>query len=80
MPRAELACGRVGDDVDVMAVQSDRSSLRTLLGPTACMTASWCICLAWGIVPPCVSVVVLTPQTRAACHGPCISRSRGELV
>jgi hypothetical protein len=80
VPRAELACGRVGDDVDGMAVQPDRPALRLLSGPAACMTTSWCICMARGIGPPRVSVVVLAPQARAACHGPRSSRSWGELV
>jgi hypothetical protein len=80
VPRAELACGRVGDDVDGMVVQPDRPALRFLSGPAACMTASWCICMAWGIVPPRVSVEVPVPQARAAGHGPRTSRSRGELM
>jgi hypothetical protein len=63
--RAELACGRVGDDVDGMAVQPDRPALRLLSGPAACMTASWHICMARGIVPPRVSVVVLAPRVMA---------------
>jgi hypothetical protein len=46
VPQAELACGRVGDDVDVMAVQPERPALRLLSGLAACMTASWCICMA----------------------------------
>jgi hypothetical protein len=52
VPRAKLACGRVGDDVHGMVVQPDKPALRFLLGPAACMTASWCICMARGIVPP----------------------------
>jgi hypothetical protein len=51
VPRVELACGRVGDDVDGMVVQPDRPALRLLSGPAACMTTSWCICMARGIVP-----------------------------
>jgi hypothetical protein len=80
VPRAELVCGRVGDDVDGMVVQPDRPTLRFLSGPAACMTASWCICMAQGIIPPRVSVEVLVPQARAACHGPRTSQSRAELV
>jgi hypothetical protein len=67
----------VGDDVDGMAVQPDRPALRLLSRPAACMTANWCTCMARGIVPPRVSVRALVPQARAACHGPCTSRSRG---
>jgi hypothetical protein len=79
VPRAELACGRVGD-VDGMAAQPDRPALRLLSGPASCMTASWCICMARGIVPPRVSVVVPAPRARAACHGPHTSWSRGKVV
>jgi hypothetical protein len=52
VPRAELACDRVGDDVDGMAAQPDRLALRLLSGPAACRTASSCVCKARGIVPP----------------------------
>jgi hypothetical protein len=37
VPRAKLACGRVGDDVDGMAVQPVRPALRLLSGPATCM-------------------------------------------
>jgi hypothetical protein len=36
--------------------------------------------MARGIVPPRVMVEAFVPQARTACHGPCLSRSRGELV
>jgi hypothetical protein len=75
--QAKLACGRVGDNVDGMVVQPDRPALRLLSGPAACMTASWCICMARGIVPPHATVEVPVPQARAACHGPRTSWSRG---
>jgi hypothetical protein len=52
VPRAELACGRVGDDGDVMATQPVRPALRPLPGWVACMAASCCTCTMWGIVPP----------------------------
>jgi hypothetical protein len=74
--RAGLACGRVGDDGDGMAVQPDRPALRLLSGSAACMAASWCICMARGIVPL-RALVVLAPWVRAACHGPRTSRSQG---
>jgi hypothetical protein len=61
VPQAKLACGRVGDDGDGMAMQPNRPALRLLSGPAACMGASWCIYMAWGTVPPRVSVVVLAP-------------------
>jgi hypothetical protein len=65
VPRAELACGRVGDDVDGMATQPGRPALRLLSVPAACMAASWCICMARGVVPPRVIAKVLAPQARA---------------
>jgi hypothetical protein len=77
VPRSKLACGRVGDDVDGMAARPDRPALRLLLGPAACMTASWSICMARGVILPRVSLKVLAPQARAVCHGPRTSRSRG---
>jgi hypothetical protein len=80
VPRAELACGRVGDDDDGMAAQPVRPALRLLSGPAACMTANWCVCMARGIVPPHVSVVALVPLARVACHGPRTSQSWGEVV
>jgi hypothetical protein len=35
VPRAKLACGRVGDDGDGMAAQPGRPALRLLSGPAA---------------------------------------------
>jgi hypothetical protein len=43
VPRAELACGRGGDDGDVMAAQLVRPALRLLAGQAVCMAASYCI-------------------------------------
>jgi hypothetical protein len=37
VPREKLTCGRVGNDVDGMAVQPVRPTLRLLSGPSACM-------------------------------------------
>jgi hypothetical protein len=68
VPRAELAHGRVGGDGDVMAAQPVRLALRLLLGRAACMAASCCTCMAWGIVPPHESVAVLVPCVWA--HAP----------
>jgi hypothetical protein len=59
VPRAELACGRVGVDGDVMAAQPVKPALRPLLERVACMAASCCTCTTWGIVPPRASVVAL---------------------
>jgi hypothetical protein len=79
VPRAELACGRVGDDGNGMVAQLVRPALRLLSRSAACMAASSCICMEWRIVPPCVSVVVLASWACAVCHGPCTSRSWGEV-
>jgi hypothetical protein len=76
VPQAKLACSRVGDDGDGMVAQPVRLALRLLSGPAACMAAICCISMAWGIVPPCVSMVELTPWAPAVCHGPHISRGR----
>jgi hypothetical protein len=65
VPRAELACGRAGDDGDGMAGQPVRPALRLLSGPAACMAASWCTCMARGIIPQRASVVVLAPRVMA---------------
>jgi hypothetical protein len=61
VPRAVLACGRVGDDGDVMATQPVRPALRLLSGQATCMAASCCTCMAWRIIPPRASVAVLAP-------------------
>jgi hypothetical protein len=37
VPRAQLACGSVGDDGDGMTVQPNRPALRLLSGPATCM-------------------------------------------
>jgi hypothetical protein len=68
VPRAELACGRVGDDGDVMDAQPVRPPLRPLSGRDACMAASCCTCMVWGTVPPHASVVALVLCVWA--HGP----------
>jgi hypothetical protein len=81
VPRAELACGRVGDDGDVMAVQPVKPALRLLLGWAACMDASCCACMAWRIAPPHALVAVLVPRVWA--HTPVeaeTSRARRRLV
>jgi hypothetical protein len=77
VPRAKLACGRVGNDVDGMVVQPDRLALRLLSGPADAWAASWCICMARGIVSPSVMVEAFVPQACAACHGAHPSRSQG---
>jgi hypothetical protein len=61
VPRAELACGRVGDDADVMAAQLVRPALRLLTGRAACMAASCCTCMTWRFVSPHASVAMLVP-------------------
>jgi hypothetical protein len=59
VPRAELACDRVGDDGDVMVAQPVIPALMPSSGRAACMVASCCICMAWGTVLPRASVVAL---------------------
>jgi hypothetical protein len=59
VPRAELACGRVGDDGDVMAAQLVRPALRLLARRAACMAASCCTCMTWRFVSPRASVAML---------------------
>jgi hypothetical protein len=61
VPQAELACGKVGGDGDVMAAQPVRPALRLLPGKAACMAASCSAYMEWGTVPPCASVVVVVP-------------------
>jgi hypothetical protein len=80
VPRAKLPCGRVGDDVDGMAVQPIRPPLRLLSGPATCMSRQLVPLHGTGIIPPCVVVEVLVPQPLAACHGPRPSRSCREIV
>jgi hypothetical protein len=59
VPRAELVCGKVGDDGDVMAAQLVKLALRLLAGRAACMAASCCTCMPWRFVSPCSSVAML---------------------
>jgi hypothetical protein len=80
VPRAKLACGRVGDDVDGMAVQTSKPTLRLLSGPAARMGRQLAYLHGAGIGPPRVVVEAFVPQARAACHGPRPSRSQGKLV
>jgi hypothetical protein len=77
VPRAKLVCGRVGDDVDGMAVQPGRPALRLLSGPAACTGRQLVPLHGAGNRSPHVMVEVLVPQARAACHAPRPGRSRG---
>jgi hypothetical protein len=61
VPRAEFACGGVGDDGDVMAAQLVRLALRLLSGWAVYMTASCCSCMTWRFVPARASLAVLVP-------------------
>jgi hypothetical protein len=61
VPQVELACGRVGDDGDVMAAQLVRLALMHLAGRAACMAASCCTFMTWRFVPPHTSVAMLEP-------------------
>jgi hypothetical protein len=65
VPRAELACGRVGDDGDVIAAQPVRPALRLMAGRAACMTASYCSRVTWRFILLYASVAMLAPCVRA---------------
>jgi hypothetical protein len=59
VPRAELACCRVGCDGELMAAQLSRAALRLLScqsRPSA-RAANWCACMAWGTGAPRVVAV-----------------------
>jgi hypothetical protein len=58
VPRAVLACGRAGDDGDVMAVQPVRPALRLLPGQATCMATNCCSRMMWRFVPPHASVAM----------------------
>jgi hypothetical protein len=57
VPQAELACGRVRDDGDVMVAQLVRPALRLLAG----WAANCCTCMTWRFVSPRASVAKLEP-------------------
>jgi hypothetical protein len=59
VPRAVLACGRAGDDGDVMAAQPIRPALRLLPGQATWMATSCCSRMMWRFVPPHALVVML---------------------
>jgi hypothetical protein len=59
VPRVVLACGRAGDDGDVVAAQPVRPALRLLPGKVVNMSASCCPCITWRFVLPHASVVML---------------------
>jgi hypothetical protein len=80
VPQAQLACGSVEGDGDGMAVQLGRPTLRLLSGPAACMGRQLVHLHGAGNWSPHVAVEAFVPQARTACHGPCPSRSRGELT
>jgi hypothetical protein len=61
VPRVELACGRVGDDGDVMDAQLVKPALRLLAGQATCMAAHCCTCMTWRFVPPHALVAMLEP-------------------
>jgi hypothetical protein len=62
--RAELACGKVGDDGNVMAVQPVSPALRLLAG----RAVSCCSRMTWRFAPLHMSVTMLVPCVRA--HAP----------
>jgi hypothetical protein len=51
-----IACGRVGDDGDVMVARLVRPALRLLPGRATCMAASCCFRVTWRFAPPHASV------------------------
>jgi hypothetical protein len=53
-----LACGREGDDGDVMVARLVRPALRLLPGQVVCMAASCCFCVTWRFTPSCASVAM----------------------
>jgi hypothetical protein len=57
--RLSLACGRVGDDGDVMAARLVRPALRLLPGQDACMAANCCFRVTWRFASPHASVASL---------------------
>jgi hypothetical protein len=76
VPRAQLACGSVGDDGDGMVVQPGRPALRLLSGPAVCMGRQMVRLHGAGNRSP----TRRGGGVRATCHGPRPSRSRGELT
>jgi hypothetical protein len=78
VPRAELACGREGDDGDVMAAQSVRPALRLLAGRAICMAARCCILHDVEIRSICVSGVarVVRPGPGTSQSQTCRARQR----
>jgi hypothetical protein len=75
VPRSKLACGRVGDDGDGVAVQPGRPVLRLLLALAACMGRQLVSLHGAGNRSP----TRHGGGARAACRGPRLSRSRGGL-
>jgi hypothetical protein len=80
VPCAKLACGRVGDDGDGMAVQLGKPALRLLSGPAACMGRQLVYLHGAGNRSPRAVVEMSAARGRAACRGPRPSRSRGRLA
>jgi hypothetical protein len=72
VPRAELACGGVGDDGDVMPAQPVRPALRLLVGRAVCMAASYCILHDMEIR----SSICVGGVARVVCLGPRTGRSQ----
>jgi hypothetical protein len=86
VPQAELACGRVGDDVDGMDVQPDRPALRLLLGPAGVFAwrgesfphTFWWWCSRLGLTP-CVMAHAPVGAGGRSCEAE-TSRARQRLV
>jgi hypothetical protein len=59
VPRVVLACGRAGDDGDVIVAQLVRPTLRLLSRWAVCMAASCCFCVMWRFAHLHASVAIL---------------------
>jgi hypothetical protein len=80
VPRAQLACGSVGNDGDETVVQSGRPALRIFSGPTTCMGHQLVRLHGVGYWSPTRRGGGVRSSRSRACRGPRPSRSRGELV
>jgi hypothetical protein len=63
--RLSLACGRAGDDGDVMVARLVGPALRLSTGQVACMAANCCFRVMWRFAPPHASVASLELCARA---------------
>jgi hypothetical protein len=80
VPRAELACCRVGDDGDLTAAQPSRAALRLLSGPAARAGRQLVHLHGMGNRSPRVIVGVFTPWDHATWFGLRLGRRRRLLI